>query len=150
VFQWNAGNTLASKLSLKNSLWKRDPTNDIRVIRFCLSVPEDQYVQKGLDRALIRRSTQGYLPDEVRLNQRIRGVQGADWVHRMIPQWDKFIDEIQELSTDRSVLEFLDGQVIKTALLKVESGARPEYATDPDYKILMRSLIVYRFIKKFT
>ena len=28
------------------------------------------------------------LPDKVRLNQRIRGVQGADWVHRMIPYWD--------------------------------------------------------------
>ena len=27
----------------------------LRVIRFCLSVPEEQYVQNGLDRALIRR-----------------------------------------------------------------------------------------------
>ena len=55
VFQWNAGNTLAAKLSLRYSLWKRDPTNDLRVIRFCLSLPEDQYVQNGMDRALIRR-----------------------------------------------------------------------------------------------
>ena len=48
-------------------------------------MPEEQYVQNGFDRALIRRSTKDYLPDEVRLNQRIRGVQGADWVHRMVP-----------------------------------------------------------------
>ena len=33
----------------------------LRVIRFCLSVPEEQYVQNGLDRALIRRSTENYL-----------------------------------------------------------------------------------------
>ena len=32
-------------------------------------------------------------------------------------------------------------------LLKVKEGASPEHATDPDYKILMRSLIVYRFLK---
>ena len=91
VFHWNASNTLASKLSLNYSLWKRDPTNDIRVIRFCLSLPEEQYVQNGIDRALIRRSTENLLPDEIRLNQRIRGVQGADWVHRMIPYWNQFV-----------------------------------------------------------
>ena len=28
----------------------------LRVIHFCLSVPEEQYVQNGMDRALIRRS----------------------------------------------------------------------------------------------
>ena len=43
------------------SLWKRDPTNDLRVIHFCLSVPEEQYVQNGMDRALIRRSTERLL-----------------------------------------------------------------------------------------
>ena len=45
--------------------------------------------------ALIRRATENYLPDKVRLNQRIRGVQGADWVHRMIPNWDTFIEEVK-------------------------------------------------------
>lgn len=150
IFQWNAGSTLAAKLSLRYSLWSRDPTNDLRVIRFCLSLPEDQYVQNGMDRALIRRATENYLPDKVRLNQRIRGVQGADWVHRMIPHWDRFIDEVQQLSKDPRMLEFINGQVIKEALVKVKRGVRAECATDPDFKILMRSLIVYRFIKKFT
>jgi asparagine synthase (glutamine-hydrolysing) len=150
VFQWNAGNTLAAKLSLRYAISKRDPTNDLRVVRFCLSVPEEQYVQNGLDRALIRRSTLNFLPDEVRLNQRIRGVQGADWVHRMVPHWDSFTEELQQLSKDKRTLEFLDSTVIKEALLKVKEGPRPEYATDPYFKIAMRGLIVYRYIKQFT
>ncbi|MFP3123385.1 lasso peptide isopeptide bond-forming cyclase [Ectobacillus funiculus] len=151
VFHWNASNTLSTKLSLRYSLWKRDPSNDIRVIRFCLSLPEEQYVQNGLDRALIRRATEKLLPDEIRLNQRIRGVQGADWVHRMAPYWNRFVQELEQLSTDKRVLEYLDGQVVKAALAKVaRKGARPEYAIDLDYKILMRGLIVYRFIKSFT
>lgn len=149
LFHWNATNTLATKLSLRYSLWKRDPTNDLRVIRFCLSVPEEQYVQNGLDRSLIRRSTVRFLPDDVRLNQRIKGVQGADWVHRMIPYWDLFIEEVQQLSKDDRVLEYLDGQSIKNALVKAKDGPQPEYATDNDYRLLMRSLIVSRFIKKF-
>jgi hypothetical protein len=149
IYPWNSGNTLISKLSLRYSLWKRDPTNDIRVVRFCLSVPEGQYVQNGLDRALIRRSTEKLLPDEIRLNQTIQGIQGADWVHRMKPYWINFIEEARQMSTDKRMLEFINGHVIRSALEKSEKEARPESITDPNYRILMRSLIVYRFIKKF-
>ena len=28
------------------------------------------------------------LPNDVRLNQRTKGIQGADWVHRLIPSWE--------------------------------------------------------------
>lgn len=147
LFHWNATNTLATKLSLRYGVWKRDPSNDIRVIRFCLSVPEEQYVQKGLDRALIRRATEDYLPDKVRLNQRIKGVQGADWVHRMKPCWEAFIEEANQLSKDKRVLEYMNGSLINQALLKVKEGAQCEKATDPHYRTLMRSLVVYRFLK---
>ncbi|MDD9266539.1 lasso peptide isopeptide bond-forming cyclase [Paenibacillus sp. GCM10023248] len=148
-FHWNTTNTLMTKLSLRYSLWQRDPTNDLRVIRFCLSVPEEQYVQNGLDRALIRRSTKKLLPDKVRLNLHYRGVQGADWVHRMTPYWNEFKNELKSLSKDDRVLAYIDGEVLNAALGKVEAGAIPENATDADYKILMRSLIFYRYLKKF-
>ncbi|WP_176584709.1 lasso peptide isopeptide bond-forming cyclase [Priestia megaterium] len=149
VFHWNASNTLATKLSLRYGLWKRDPTNDLRVIRFCLSLPEEQYVQNGMDRALIRRSTENLLPDTVRLNQRIRGVQGADWVHRMMPHWSEFTDELRQLSKDQRVLEFVDGQGIEEAMSNIHEDTHAKYAINPYYKIMMRNLIVYRFIKKF-
>ncbi|MBW7459614.1 asparagine synthetase B, partial [Paenibacillus sepulcri] len=68
LYFWNINGTIGTKLSLKYLMWDRDPTNDLRVIRFCLSVPDDQFVQNGVDRALIRRATEGYLPDNVRLN----------------------------------------------------------------------------------
>ena len=98
LFHWNASNTKSTKLSLRYSLWERDPTNDLRVIRFCLSVPEEQYVQKGLDRAIIRLSTKKYLPDSIRLNQRSRGIQGADWVHRIIPYWNDIYRRIESVN----------------------------------------------------
>jgi asparagine synthase (glutamine-hydrolysing) len=149
VFHWNASNTLASKLSLRYSLWKRDPSNDLRVIRFCLSLPEDQYVQNGLDRALIRRATEKYLPDKIRLNQSISGVQGADWVHRMAPIWSSFKNELLQMSNDSYTMEYLNFEVIKEALSKVTEEAQPKSAVDPSIKILMRSLIVYRFLRSF-
>ncbi|MEH7493792.1 lasso peptide isopeptide bond-forming cyclase [Neobacillus niacini] len=149
ISAWNSGSTFNAKLSLRYKLWKRDPTNDIRVTRFCLSVPENQFVQNGLDRALIRRATENLLPDQVRLNQRVRGLQGADWLHRMVPHWQMVIEEVKEILKDRNVLEFFDIEVIKSAVDKSESGLIPERMGDPDYRILMRTIIVYRLIKKY-
>lgn len=150
LFHWNATNTLATKLSLRYSLVKRDPTNDLRVIRFCLSLPEEQYVQNGIDRLLIRRSTENYLPDNVRLNQKIKGVQGADWVHRMTSHWNKFMDEVQQLRKDERILEYLDGSSINKAFEYAHAqGPKPEMAANAEYRLLMRSLIVNRFLKKF-
>ncbi len=149
LFHWNASNTLAAKLSLPYGVWKRDPTNDLRVIRFCLAIPEDQYVQDGMDRALIRRATEHLLPDNIRLNQRVRGVQGADWVHRMAPVWNSFVDELDQMVQDADVMQYLNGKRIRPAIDNIRAGARPNYMLDPDSKVLMRSLIVYRFIKRF-
>ncbi|HDX9578200.1 TPA: lasso peptide isopeptide bond-forming cyclase [Bacillus pseudomycoides] len=147
LYYWSINGTYETKLSLRNSLWNRDPTNDLRMIQFCLSVPEEQYVQNGLDRSLIRRATKGYLPDKVRLNQRVRGVQGADGVCRMASSWNQFIEELQQLSRDPIISDILNIEVIKAAIIKIQQGPRPEYAFDLDFRILMRSLIVYRFIK---
>ncbi|WP_342513167.1 asparagine synthase-related protein [Sporosarcina sp. FSL K6-1522] len=149
VFQWNVSSTLASKLSLRYALWKRDPTNDLRVVQFCLSVPESQYVQNGVDRLLIRRATKNYLPDKVRLNQLVRGVQGADWVHRMLPNWEAFKEEAQQLRTDDRIREYVDGHALKEALTSLEQQPKAEYDTDIGYKFLMRALILQRFLKKF-
>ncbi|KRF60801.1 asparagine synthase [Bacillus sp. Soil768D1] len=147
-YYWNITGTYGSKLSLRYSVWDRDPTNDLRLIRFCLSVPEEQYVRNGLDRALVRRSTKGYLPDKVRLNLRTRGVQGADGVHRMASQWKEFINELHQLSKDPHMAELLNMQIINDAIAKIKGEPNAEYAFDFEFRILMRSLILYRFMKK--
>jgi asparagine synthase (glutamine-hydrolysing) len=146
---WNLNGTSRAKLSLPYSVWDRDPTNDLRVIQFCLSIPEEQYVQNGLDRALIRRVTKNYLPDNVRLNYSVRGLQAADGVHRMKPHWNKFIEEIKMIILDKDLKGILNVPIIENAILNLQDEARPEFAYHADFKILMRSLIVSRFIKKF-
>ncbi|MFC5406792.1 asparagine synthase-related protein [Cohnella soli] len=147
-FHWNASNTLSTKLSMRYSLWKRDPTNDLRVIRFCLSVPESQYVTGGMDRALVRRATDKLLPDDVRLNQRSRGVQGVDWVHRMLPEWGAFREELQRFKADKEVFRYLNFPTIENAIRKAEDGVSPDFIWDPSARVLMRGLIVYRFIRR--
>ncbi|WP_068498670.1 asparagine synthase-related protein [Paenibacillus kribbensis] len=141
----NKNGVVATKLSLRYGLWERDPTGDSRVIRFCLSVPFEQYVQNGRDRALIRTAMKDHLPDVVRLNQRVRGVQPADWLHRMIPCWDTFMGELQMMCHDLRAAEYLNIELIKTAMSKLRHPG-PEQASDPNIRLLMHSLIVYRFL----
>ncbi|WP_145329065.1 asparagine synthase-related protein [Paenibacillus xylanexedens] len=144
----NKNGAVATKCSLRYRAWERDPTSDPRVIRFCLSVPIEQYVRQGTDRSLIRRATSPELPDKVRLNQRVRGVQPADWLHRILPDWQTFTSELQTLCSDSQVAGILNTDRIKSALANFPSP-RPELASHPDLRLMMHSLIVYRFIQKF-
>ncbi|KAB7708155.1 asparagine synthetase B [Bacillus aerolatus] len=147
LYFWNKSGTATTKLSLRYSLWDRDPTNDLRVIRFCLSIPKEQYVQNGMERSFLRRATKNILPEKVRLNHSIRGIQGADTVHRMSSRWTYFIDELYELSNDPIMTEILNIEVIKKAIAYIKEQPSPDLTWTDEFKIVTRSLIVYRFLK---
>ena len=147
VNMWSATGTSNCKLSLRYSLLSHDPSNDLRVIRFCLSTPMERFVHNGMDRALIRRSTSGLLPDSIRLNQRTRGIQVADSIHRMRSDWPSFIDELDHLSRD-SRMQFINMPVVEEALSEARQGMDPNQAYGPSIKLLMRDLILYRFLQK--
>lgn len=144
----NKSGILATKFSLRYGCWERDPTFDPRVVKFCLAVPIEQVVQDGMDRALLRRATKGYLPDDVRLNQRIRGVQAADWVQRLMPTWPQVLSELNRLCEDSLVSGILNVNMIRSSILEVGLEPKPEHAFHPKMQFLMRCLVVYRFLKK--
>ncbi|AZB43580.1 asparagine synthetase B [Bacillus sp. FJAT-42376] len=148
-YYWSINGTYSTKLSLKHSLWDRDPTNDLRVAEFCLSVPESQYVQNGYDRSLIRRSLQGYLPDDVRLNMRTRGIQGADGIFRMYSQWGNFLLEAERMAKDKHIGEYLNQAVILKSLNRLKEPSDHE-VYGHDFRLIMRSLIFFRFMKRIS
>lgn len=150
LYAWNKSGVAGTKLSLRYSIWDRDPTNDLNVIRFCLALPEEQFAIDGMERSLIRRAMKGLLPDKVRLNQSIRGIQGADAVHRMVSSWRTFITELHELVNDPKMNEFINVDVVKKSLSKIGNEPRMELIFEGEFKILTRSLIVYRFMKRFS
>ncbi|MFJ7756087.1 asparagine synthase-related protein [Peribacillus muralis] len=148
LYYWNINGNISTKLSLRHAIAERDPTNDLRIIQFCNSIPESQYVLNGQDRSLIRRATKGYLPDNVRLNNKTRGIQGSDGIHRMAASWHSFMEEMQFLSKDDFMAEFINMEEVRKALTSIEQNPHPEKVFDDDFRVLMRTLIVSRFIKK--
>ncbi|MED1863895.1 asparagine synthase-related protein [Fictibacillus nanhaiensis] len=145
---WNATGTSRTKLSLKYNVQTHDPTNDLRIINFCLSVPLPYFFGDGLDRGLIRRASKGFLPDRIRLNMLKRGLQGADILQRMKSSWSVLYGEVHDLIQDPLASAYLNVTVIKQALEKLQRAETPpKQAFDSDFLIVMRSLIVYRFLK---
>ncbi len=144
----NKNGVMSTSLSLRYGVRERDPSGDLRVIRFCLAVPVEQFVQQGMDRSLIRRATRDYLPDSVRLNQRVRGVQGADWLHRILPQWPQFVAEVHGMLQDDKAAYYMDLGTVRQALTEIAQPPSPDYASHPSIRLLMRSLIAYRFIRE--
>lgn len=148
LYPWNKSGVANTKLSLRYGVWDRDPTNDLRVIQFCLSLPKEQYVLGGLERSFLRRATKNKLPDKVRLNQEHRGLQGADVIHRMKKDWGCFLTELEKVCNDSMVSELIDARVIKQAIANLGNVPRQEMVLENDFKILTRSLILYRFLQK--
>lgn len=60
----------------------RDPSADVRLLEFCLSIPDSVYRDAEHDRLLVRRAMEGLLPPSVQWNRR-RGRQAADLVFRL-------------------------------------------------------------------
>lgn len=136
-----------TKHGLANRMALRDPTMDKRVIEFCLSVPEDQYVRDGRGRNLIRRAMAGIMPDKVRLNETVVGIQAADWAQRLEPHWPELRDEISNIGALAAEREYLDIAKIQRELAKY-STLEIDAAGDNSLRMLIRSLIFSRFLRQ--
>ncbi|MFG6149933.1 asparagine synthase-related protein [Halobacillus sp. B23F22_1] len=146
-YVWNKSGVAETNLSLRYGLWNRDPTNDINVIKFCLSLPHELYVRNGVDRSFIREATKSILPEKVRLNYHVRGLQGADTIHRMADSWREFLHEVDCICSNSELTGILNIKLIREARNRLGTIPRPEMVFEEDFKLLTRSLIVSRFIK---
>jgi len=85
----------------------RDPTADRRLVEFCLSVPTEQYLQKGLPRAFAHKVFADRLPRKV-LDERRKGVQAVDWHEGMTADRDRLREEIDRLEQVPAAAASLD------------------------------------------
>lgn len=141
------GGVFTTKLALAYGVAWRDPTIDKRVIDFCLSVPESQYVRDGRERFLVRRAMAGLVADKVLQNETLRGRQGADWVQRLQPHWPDMAAEIRSIGARKAEREYLNIDRIAeelTRFSKLDDAA----AKDGSLRMLLRSLIFSRFLRR--
>jgi asparagine synthase (glutamine-hydrolysing) len=142
---FNQAAVLEKKMSLAHKLIIRDPSCDKRVIEFCLRVPDNQYVRNGQDRFLLRRATQGILPDQVRLNCTVRGKQGVDWLQRLAPHWPEVECELKTLFTKPEIQYYFDAPRLQVILDRV-TQENDFSISKPYHNLLINALITGRYI----
>lgn len=143
VFLSQAG-CVETKLSLHHGILKRDPTRDKRVIEFCMSLPIDQFVNKGQERSLVRRGLAGMMPDKIRLNYFMRGKQSADFVQRLNVNWPDIKNELENMLKNNILTQYIDSNKISHMLNTIG-----KYPSDQDYlniQMLINCLVFCRFM----
>lgn len=102
-----------TKLSLYTGVLILDPTRNDKIIEFCLNIPHDQYVKKGVERRLIRDYMRGIVPDKHLDNIKKSGYQGADLCYRLEKDWDKINKSIRDIVEDPRIGEMVDIEKLK-------------------------------------
>ncbi len=90
------GNDIATALRAVTGVETRAPLLDIRLIDFCLALPEEQFLKDGEFRRLPRRTLAGRLPPAVLQNNLI-GSQNPELPHRMTALRPTLLAEIEAL-----------------------------------------------------
>jgi asparagine synthase (glutamine-hydrolysing) len=125
----------------------RDPTGDRRLIELCLSIPDTQFLHKGIYRSLIRRAMQGRVPDEILREQR-RGFQAADWrfvFDAAVPKLARELDWLRNSALARQCLDLPRMQW----MLDCWPGPNDiNEATTITYFAFSRGITIGRFIRR--
>ena len=103
---------------------KRDPTADVRLIEFCLSLPLDLMMKDGSRRPLARAALADRLPAEV-LDARAKGYQNAAWHEGLTADLPRLEQLIAAIAADP-----VAGSVVETALLRELVADWPQHGWD--------------------
>jgi asparagine synthase (glutamine-hydrolysing) len=109
----------------------RTPALDRRLVEFCLGVPEDQYLNGGCERWLIRRAMKGRLPEVVLFSKK-RGVQAADWHPRLTRERDNIAARVKSLAANPDVASIIDLQRLSAVLKHWPEPQPPNFAPEND------------------
>lgn len=136
-----------TKFSLEYGIQVRDPSLDLQVVEYCYSVPYHQYVNKGKERELIRIAMEGILPDKIRLNYKVRGIQSVDWVQRLIPYVEEIKKELNRMLKNEMICYYINTEEIRGVLNSIIDTIYDSQVRK--FRMLIVTMIFGRFIEEY-
>lgn len=109
-----------TKLGLKYGVVIRDPSKDIRLIRFCYSIPHFSFAYNGIPRWLIRGNFRDLIPAKILDDWNRYGVQNADWIDRVERDWvaKNYEAKLLEVLDDKVLEGYIDKARVRDFLAK--------------------------------
>ena len=84
-----------------------DPTSDLDLIEYCLTIPVEAYWQNGINRYVTREAMRGIIPESVRLNQ-IKGIQAPHWYVPLKRELGYYKSLLSKFSKNDLIAEIVD------------------------------------------
>ncbi len=122
-----------------------DPTNDRRIVEFCLNLPKCKFFYQGWDRALIRRAMD-HIPTHVMWNKK-RGKQAADWMLCMDAAIPEISADLERMRRSPLASHILDLTQMQQTLNKWRNGRQVYQNNELLYRVkFMRGWLMGRFL----
>jgi asparagine synthase (glutamine-hydrolysing) len=127
---------------------RRDPLADRRLVEYCLSIPTEEYVAGGVQRALAKRALADRLPQSV-LNEQKKGYQAADWHEGLTAARAEIAVELDRLATSNPAAKTLDLERMKRLVEDWPAAGWERAEISQPYRLaLMRGISAGRFLRK--
>ncbi len=125
----------------------RDPTSDLRLIEFCLAVPDHQYLRNGQTRWLLKRMMGNILPPQI-LNATTKGLQAADWYESVVASADRMKELLKQHQAHGKIGQYLDLETVLKDLEELPDSGWEQDRVMKKYRLkLLRGLSVAEFIR---
>lgn len=126
----------------------RDPTADRRLMEFCLRVPTDQYLRRGIRRALARTAFADRLPARI-VNERLKGYQAADWHEGLEAGRDELRQELGRIEACGEAESTVDHVAMRGLAEAMPEGRWDEPGLTQRYRLaLLRGVSAGHFLRK--
>ena len=136
-----------TKMSLAYGVDCCDATFDSRLVDLVRSFPPSAFVHHGIERRMAREGFQDVIPSEISANEKF-GFQGIDFIHRLLPHWSEVRFELNIALNHPLMQRYFDISKLKRAL-ELTTYPDPNDYLNPEVRLLMRTLIFYRYLLKW-
>jgi asparagine synthase (glutamine-hydrolysing) len=122
----------------------RDPTGDIDVINYCLSIPNSSFFDKTLlNKNILKKMMTNYLPQEVLVSNK-RGLQASDIGYRLLSDKIKINELLTYFEQSDAITSIIDINKMKNDWKSIQSIIKGENL--PLYKKFTKGLMFGYFL----
>lgn len=132
-----------TKIGLTYNLLLRDPTKDVRILRFCHNLPYHYFAYKGEPRWLLRNTFRKLLPEQLTINWLRYGVQNSDWYNRVIRDWSTVQPSIYKALAHPYLHPYIDHEEVRQFFEQKDNRSEKQNDT------LLHQLIFICVLSKF-
>lgn len=137
---------LWSEIAAPHQVHVLDPTTNLRLVEFLLTVPDSQFVRKGSSSSLLVRTFRGRLPERI-LQGNLKGLQSADIGYRILKELPAFHECLASLASLPAANQLLNLPRLNQCLRDLVTKVDP-VTTSSAAEILLKGVCVGLFLER--